>query len=533
MAGKGIFRGFALACLCLVWTFLLVACMPPAATPEAAGPATPAVTSPATPSQGAEIAIPTSTPRARISPTPTVEAGLDAFIASLQAGINSPNFSRLRSVMSDPFVLDLHPSGREVYEVEEAFFRIRSRYLPEDPAVTVSNLDTAADPPPMQWAETVFGNERPLAAIIQSSGWGLSGTGEGLLFIVEEQGEYRWAGLLVSYEAFAPYPALEVVPPPPGLVYRIEDQYWLVGSGGEPQLLIEHPGQLSLNPGATLAIYAESEAQTVTVFQLPGDEDQKVIELGATLLHGSWQLPWLDDRTAVVVVAPGQQIITQGSTGLLSLLDVVDGRLSSLGPELSLHAQPAVAPAGTIVYDDAASGQPELWRDGIQRPLEVGGLQIDGMQSETFFNPVLSPDGTRLAGLVTGDFGRHTFAYVVIDLSSGAGAVVHTFLPVPTDAVLPWGIAWSPDGRRLALEPPSWDPVENGVWLVTPDGETRAFLGTATSSPVWIDGDELILTATTDGVAWLQRLDLVSGERAWLDLPAGARAVQSTGDSSG
>src|SRR5690606_30587320 len=142
------------------------------------------------------------------------------------------------------------------------------------------------------------------------------------------------------------------------------------------------------------------------------------------------------------------------------------------------------------------------------------------------WNPVLSPDGTMLAGVVGGEFSPHTAAYVVVDLTGQTGTPVHTVLPVPTDAGIPWGIHWSPSGEWLALAPPSWDPLEGGVWLVRADGTEKRSLGPGTGHPVWIEAGRLIFTATVDGETQTQMYDLATGERVRLDLPAGAEPVQ-------
>jgi hypothetical protein len=45
--------------------------------------------------------------------------------------------------------------------------------------------------------------------------------------------------------------------------------------------------------------------------------------------------------------------------------------------------------------------------------------------------------------------------------------------------------------------------VESGVWLVSPDGVAKRFLGIGTGSPVWSDEDRIVFTATIDGKARL------------------------------
>lgn len=154
-------------------------------------------------------------------------------------------------------------------------------------------------------------------------------------------------------------------------------------------------------------------------------------------------MPWLDDRTAVLIVGPAGEGVHQGATGHLSLLDVKTGQLTELEPELSLYAQPAVAPDGSIVYPDIPSGQPHVWRSGKAKPLDVSDLQIGGVRPVGVINPALAPDGTKLVGVAGGDLGRHTHGYVVIDLTDSSSSIVHSVDPPDTDAVIPWGITWA------------------------------------------------------------------------------------------
>lgn len=488
-------------------------------TPVSTG--TPSTDPTATPVPHAAV----ETPRRLPTPTPLYPTytRLDDLVTALQTNINEGDFNHLQATMRDPFVFALYPAETRRERPRAVLDEIRSRYVPETPGIAVTEVDRTATLPAGLTGADLLDGEQPLAAVVYSSGWGLYGTGEGLLLVTEADGVYEWAGLVLANGGFESVAELETVEPPAGLVYRLEDALWRVGRDGGRHLLIEHAqaDRLSLNPSATLALHAESEARTVTLFRLPSGE-REIIELDATLMIRSYRVRWLNDSTAVVAVTSDGRVL-QATTGHLALLDVDSGQLTVLEPEVSSYTRFSVGPDGRIVYDVRRA-----WHDGeIVPPVPDGSTTLDTAIERygALSNPVLSPDGTKLAGATGGDFALHSHGYVVIDLQAGSSTVVHTVDPPDTDAVIPWGITWSPGSRWLALDPPSWDPVEDGVWVVSPNGATKRYLGIRTHTPVWIDADHLVFAATVDGETRLQLYDAATGERVTLDVPVGARPV--------
>jgi hypothetical protein len=131
----------------------------------------------------------------------------------------------------------------------------------------------------------------------------------------------------------------------------------------------------------------------------------------------------------------------------------------------------------------------------------------------------------------SGEYGRYTFAYVLADLTSQTSSFIHFFVPVATDAVLPWGIHWSPDSQWVALDPQSGDFFNNTIQLVSlTNRDNNMTLGGITSNPFWLDGWRLVFKQFTgdqftgDQAHW-RYLDLRTGEQFWLDLPDGAEVV--------
>lgn len=460
------------------------------------------------------------------SPTaPTRDPGTtpDDLTALIQEKLANRCVSCLHNVMSDEFLFSLYPAGVFTQDKKYAMNLLSAVFLPLEGTITFSDTAVSGLLPNGITPEELYAGEQPLAAALYSSGWGLAGSGEGLLFIIEENGSYRWAGLTVAYDNFAPLPELATVPPPAGLVYRQGNDWWRVGPAAERQHLTEYEGPFSLNPSATRALYAETGASSLLLIRFQEGE-ATTIPVGGTLYHGSEEIPWLDEDTAVLIIDPSGKAVAQGSIGRLALLDILTGEITILEPELSIYSHPSVSLPDTVVYGGF---------DGVGVwPAEQAGSFSPALLASNLSNALFSPDGTKLAGVGGSDDGRYPFAYHVFDVTNQTDISVHGVRPSGTDAVLPWGISWSPDSQWLALEPPSDDPIEGGVWLTAADGGRKIHLGIGTNHPVWLDGERLVFAAAIDGKTRMQLYDLKTGERFWLETPAGAQPVQAAPDYS-
>lgn len=457
------------------------------------------------------------------SESPPDRAALAAYV---QALLNDGRFSELRAVMSESFVLQLHPTGVFAEGIEDSLFALRFRFVAEsNAAIGVGDVAAAELVAGGASPATLFRGRQPIVDMLGSTGWGLAESGVGLLFLTEEEGELRWAGLALARVAnegapFAPLPELDTAPPPAGLIYVTEGEWRQVEGPGQERLLAKHEGQLSLNPDATLALAAQIEAQQVELLDLTRGISETIV-LEDTLILGVADATWLDGQTVVLGIAQGAGAVTQRTTGRLALLDVRSGTLTPIGPEISTYAHPAVT-GGTLVVDSNEGLW--LWQSPAGRFLELDGVRALETRGN-LFSPVLAPGGERLAGVATGNFGRHTHGYAVLDLDAGTARLAHTFQPVPTEARPDWRMRWSTGGSWLALQPPSWDPLESGVWLVRADGTDRRGLGAGTADAVWVGDERLAYTRVVDGVSRAALLDLRGGEATWLNLPPGARPV--------
>ncbi len=495
----------------------LSSCMP---TPEVA-PATRPVgtrdvpTTTAPPTTTAELA-PSATPVAATTTTdPAVT--LEAFLTQLQRQLNERQFDDLNDEIATPFVTGIYPIATLQTGPRAILPHLHSRLLPPEPAVSMQVVDASALALPQELTPAVLFPERAAGVtLVSSSGWGMGGSNQALLYFVEEEGQPRWAGLVLGYEGQAVEKELATIPPPPGLVYHINHEgytWWQVNPAGEPELLSTHGGELSFNREGTLALLTYREAESVRVMELP-QGNVREFELDGRLISAGWRVQWLDEETVALLIT-NEPMVTQGTTGHLALLNTTTGQLTRLVDGLSIYNQFSVTRPGTLVYGVSEAQELLIWRDG-----ELTTMPVAGLQNATHLSyPVLTPDGTYVAGLGSTGQGLPLAGYYVAGVGQAQNTLVHAYAFRPTDAVLPRGIRWSPDSQWLALGAEGWDLVDDGVMLVTPDGSEKVYLGPSSLSPVWLDGQRVVYTGVLDGVVGLQLYDLATGEHYWLDTP--------------
>ncbi len=452
---------------------------------------------------------------------------LAEFLLTLQTQLNARDFATTKEMMTSRFLLGTHPIERDTLAAAAAIGGLSSRYMPYDePEIAISAENILSFLADSFTPTDIFGDELEITAVVLSSGWGMAGTGQALLYITAVDGDYAWAGLIASGDDFTTTPVPDVIAPPPGLIYQQGQDWFRVNEAGETEHLLTHSGPLSLNPSGTLAVYAESGDHYLTLLHL-GNGESETIEFDGSLLHGSEEMPWLDEHTAVLIIDLQGTGITQGSTGNLSALNVRNGSLVGFPPQLSVYAHPSVTPDGGLLYE--SDDGPHLWRNGTDQPLDFSRtLSFLGSESEIGYlgGPVMSPDGRYVAGVSMGEYGRYTFAYVLTDLTTATTTLIHPFLPTPTDAVMPWNIRWSPDSQWVTLDPPPWNLVESSVQLVSMARlGNNMILGADTSDPLWLDSRRLVFKTTIYGQSHWHHIDIQTGEQFRLDLPAGVQVV--------
>ena len=501
----------------------LISCAPPIEPVSVTRPAT--LTATAVPPTPTPPATSTTAPRPTIAPTNTPDpaAAQAHFLETLQFELNGRQFDAIERKMDSSFLAGIYPigTGTTPAEAQDTLMTIQARLLPQmqSPTVTFYALD-AAEIPPHLTAATLFPENAEEISLVGSSGWGLNGSGQALVYLRAEGDIYFWAGLIVGYGDFAVNLDLETIDAPPGLIYSLENgryEYWQIDANGEPQLLIAHDGRLSLNPTATLALAAEQGNEFVTLFDL-ADGSSEVIGVDGRLMGDSLRLNWLDEETALLLLTDEPSVL-QGINGFPSLLNVLTGELTRLDVELSVYDQPTISANGTIAFKVNQDGELFFWRDGMVTAVSIPGF-ADG--EKHLYGPVLSPDEMQVVGQTHNPDEPDRATYGLASLDQTLLTFLHSYDPVPTDAVLPHGVHWSPDGHFVALSPPSWDIIEGGTWLVENSvDETRRkiFLGPGSSSPVWLDANRFVFTAVWNGQYGLQLYDLSTNNRVWLNTP--------------
>lgn len=488
----------------------------------------PAPTTPTIATVAPATATPTATTTLTAVPTATPAVSLNEFLSTLQNKLNAHDFEAVKDMMISRFVLGEHATRRNIFYPKNAIEFLPYRYVPQvDTNIVINEVNISSELPEPFAVDTIFRGPlgQTITAVVSSSGWGQTGKGEMILYISLQNGQYFWAGLLISPDYYAP-PELETIAPPAGLTYKQGNALWRINEASEPQLMTTFSGTLTFNAPGTLALYADTEDNQLTLLHLP-DGITETISIKGTLLHGSWQMPWLDDETAVLIVGTPNEDINQGSMGNLAALNVLAGTVTTYSPVLSFYSQPSTG-NGDILYDGQV-GDMRLWHGGDEQIIDFGHtVTFEGIENQVtaLYAPVMSPDGRYMVGVTSGEYGSYNFAYVLADLINHTSTYIHFFYPVPTDAVLPWGIAWSADSQWVALDPPSWIMFENSIQLIpVADPANSIALDGITRKPIWLDVWKLIFQSFDGQQSRWRLVDLRSRKQFWLDLPNGAEVL--------
>jgi dipeptidyl aminopeptidase/acylaminoacyl peptidase len=145
---------------------------------------------------------------------------------------------------------------------------------------------------------------------------------------------------------------------------------------------------------------------------------------------------------------------------------------------------------------------------------------------DTFTDAVLSPDGTRIAALIT----SRSSSYAAIWTMSASGHPLHHAREVTSAPAGIDGLAWSPDGTRLAFGS-TFDPNEGRIVVVGSDGSDRTNLthpgpGDREGTPAWSpDGARIAFSSSADGLVVIdadgtgRRVLGIRGDPVWNPVP--------------
>lgn len=183
-------------------------------------------------------------------------------------------------------------------------------------------------------------------------------------------------------------------------------------------------------------------------------------------------------------------VVTAGSLAFLT--DAFDGQEPT-------PIQPGPIGEGWIVFDTVAwPDQPaRIYRmqpDG-SRPTPITDGEVDAM------SPAVSPDGSTIAFVRVDDVDppstRHEGVYVMGADGTDVKEILRTGEPMPVSVR---GLAWSPDGSRIAFVR-GVDEAMNELWLMNADGsDARRLIDEPVGSFSWSpDGSRIAFAGTSLG----------------------------------
>lgn len=520
--------------LSLLFFLLVSACTPPADTvlvtrevfvSTTVPPSLPTAPAPTLTTSPATLTV-EPTPSAAPSATPDLALIQALFLESLKHELNGRQFAAVERKMAESFLFGLPPAVTTFAEASDLAHFLQFRFLPQfsEPEIAFLEVDEA-DIPEYLAPAVLFPDEATQLRVVGTMGWGLRSSGQGFVYLLPEGDSYRWLGLVVGYNEFPDTLELETIAAPSGLLYKNGGSYWRVDANGVPQLLLESATPVSFNPSGTAALEAVSGQADMTMFDLVNSE-RETVALDARHLSYASRIKWLDDETAVLRLTD-EANISQGTDGFLALFNITDGTLEQLDIRVSVFDQSTISADGTIPIRVTEAGELLSWQNGLFSTTPLASLNAS---AHSYLGQLsLSPDGERLVGKTSAIEDVGQLAYFLGEVEGENYTILHTYFGVPTDAVLPFDIIWSPNGQLIALWSPSWDVVESGVWVVENSFASSAmkqFLGSVTSSPLWLDDSRLVFTAVWDGKIGLQLYDLTSGQRYWLNTPQVDALVQ-------
>jgi hypothetical protein len=284
--------------------------------------------------------------------------------------------------------------------------------------------------------------------------------------------------------------------PMPGLVYTRGSNgagyqgLWIVQADGQPKQLSAKTDP-RLSPDQTQALYFEKGDVWLENFAT-----SKSINLTHTRNRIEAYYQWWPARPGVVVFQfqPSDNIQPMG--GYLATVKTNGENYLVLDEEVGSDSPAAVSSDGqTIAFD--RGGQPWVYN------LSGGSMPIMPKSFQEKFrlavNPAWSPDGRKLAWQLFGDQAGTDglSAVVLLDLDTFSVTLLHRYTLLGGGDIGFYHLAWSPDGKWLAVANQA-ERKEDGkvsLWAMRMDGSEEHPIGGG-DRPVWSpDGQTLAYLA--------------------------------------
>jgi hypothetical protein len=321
----------------------------------------------------------------------------------------------------------------------------------------------------------------------------------------------------------------------PGLVYQKDDGLWLDRGGQRVRLLDRHVAQLSPDGVHALYVAGDGDNRDLWLAILPLGEKHN---LTGTAERNEDTPRWWAAQPEVAVFSslPRGEPLGSGAVGYLTAVDMDGSDYRVLDDQHALNSPPAPAPDGkTIAYGSDDGGWLYRWDAGSQ-PFDPADRGLESAGEIELGSPAWSPDGTRLAWVLSGDLasdGSTRWGVGVFGFIARSGQILHVYAMAGGDGWPPAPV-WSPDGTWLAFEAWAEPANEAGVWVVRADGQGEETVHLGGRHPVWSpDGHWLALSDPAPDKSGHWMADVGSWTLLALDLPPDAQVVDWISPSSG
>lgn len=181
----------------MAFFFLLVACSnaDEPAVSEATQPVATAVPPTAVPPT-AELT------EAPVEAEPEVDP-LDSFVEGLQTAVLNQDYTAMQTMMVDPMLVAGWRSQGRAIEPGQVVTEFQNNALPAPTAVQFTGLTEAELTDLLDQPPAAILSPTTVATVLHSSGWGVDGHDEAILYVTEVDGRYYWGAFLYTFGTFA------------------------------------------------------------------------------------------------------------------------------------------------------------------------------------------------------------------------------------------------------------------------------------------------------------------------------------------
>ncbi|MBN1437905.1 MAG: PD40 domain-containing protein [Anaerolineales bacterium] len=293
-------------------------------------------------------------------------------------------------------------------------------------------------------------------------------------------------------------PTLPPASPMPGLVFADADSMkrmigpYLVDADGETVQLADKPDP-ALSPDRKQVLY--SGDGDVWLLDL---DTGKTRNLTRTKDRMEQQYQWWPARPDLIVFHFQYAEDLGPAAGYLATMKPDGTNVLLLDEEFQSFSPAALSPDGQAIAFDRA-GEPWIYHY-LAGKMPALPATFTGYKNAA--NPAWSPDSRKIAwqlfGLPGGQDGSSAVA--ILDFDTLTVTQLHTY-PILGGGIGNRNLAWSPDGRWLAVANPAERTEDKKVslWVLSPDGTEEHHLGGG-DLPVWSPDGSMLLYHTDAGV---------------------------------